>query len=434
MSRLNLLFCVVMLLFSSVCWSASHESFTEGLRAAKTGDYSAALTHFTDAENSGMDSPVLRFNLGVVHYKLGKYGQAKTYFAQIISDAKWGALAEYNLGLLSEKIGQDQQARTHYRQAAKQATTPKLRQLANAKVASQPDRNTDLDDSWIAYTSVAAGFDDNVLLADDALLTAISNEEDYFLDLVGAGSRFVKGDYADGWRVDLTGYYRAYSDLDEFDFGMVSAGTVYNRLVDDWHVQAGFKADMQFTGGDAFTSGGTFRLRAYHKFGEIGLRLTNDFGLIEGADDYDYLSGTQNRTSLELIRSLDRTRMRIGYQLNLDDRDDLGLTNEFFSYSATRHGVFAAIEQSFSNALSAEVRVNFRTSEYDDDNIEVEFDSSVTQRTRDEDRVSGNVRVAYRLSDRWNVFGEFQYIDNDANFDRYNYDSSVFMMGIERSP
>jgi hypothetical protein len=431
--RLKLLLCALTLSFSSSGWASTGDDFDNGLTASKEGDYRTALSHFTNAHNAGLNTPVLLYNLGVVQYKLGNYSESKSYFSRIVRDAKWGPLAEYNLGLLSEKVGQDVQARTHYREAANRATTPKLRQLANSKITTRPTRSTRSDDSWISYSSLASGIDDNVLLADDALLSAVSDEEDYFVDLVGAASQFVSGDYADGWRLDLMGYYRAYSDLDEFDFGLVSAGMVYNRLIDGWHVQAGVKAGAQFTGGDAFTSGGTFRLRAYHKIGQVGLRLTNDFSLIEGASDYDYLSGTQNRTSLELIRSLDDTRIRVGYQFDYNDRDDLSLTSEFFSYSPTRHRVFAAVEQSFSEKLSAEVRVSLRNSEYDDDNIEIEPDSSVTQEARDEDRLGAKIRVGYRITDRWRLFGEYQYTDNDANFDRYNYDSNLYMLGIERT-
>lgn len=431
-SSLYLFLCAFFI--SSASWGAADSDFADGIDASKAGDYHAALQNFTDAQSASMDSAVLTFNIGVAHYKLGNYRQSKTFFARITNDSKWGALAEYNLGLLSEKMGQEQLARTHYRRAAERATTTKLRQLANAKVTTQPTRNIRADDAWIAYSSLAAGVDDNVLLADDALLGTVSDEEDSFIDVLGAASQFIKGDYADGWRLDLTGYYRGYSDLDDFDFGMVSAGLTYNRLLGDWHVQTGVKADTQFTGGDGFTSGGTFRVRAYHKFGDLGLRLTNDFGVIEGSNDYDYLSGTQNRTSVELIRKLDRTRLRLGYRYDMNDRDDLTLADEFFSYSPTRHRVFAAVEQTFSDKVSAEVRVSFRNSEYDDQNTEIEPDNTVTQTTRDEDRFGANIRVGYRITNRWRLFGEYQYIDNDANIDRYNYDSSIYMVGIELAP
>ena len=208
----------------------------------------------------------------------------------------------------------------------------------------------------------------------------------------------------------------------------------HNRLVTGWHVQAGVKANVQLAGGEPFTSGAVLRARAFHRLGKLGIRLTNDLGLIAGSNDYDYLSGMQNLTTIEFSRTIDDTRIRAGYQLELNDRDDLTFTDEFFSYSPTRHRLFASAEHSLAEGLSAELRLGFRSSEYNDENIELEDDNSVTQAARDEDRVTATLRVAYQATPLWTVFGEYRHADTDANFDRYGYDSSVFMLGVERAP
>ena len=159
--------------------------------------------------------------------------------------------------------------------------------------------------------------------------------------------------------------------------------------------------------------------------------MTNDFGVIEGASDYDYLSGTRNQFTVEFIRKRNKARWRLGYQFEINDRDDLMLTNEFFSYSPTRHGVFGTVEIPFSERWVANVRADFRTSDYDDENVEIELDDSVTQMARDADRMSATLRLAYRVHKKWQLFGEYQYNDSDSNFDRYSYGSSRYKIGIE---
>lgn len=377
------------LFVSSYGWSAPSDDFAAGLTASKAGDYQRALVHFNAAHAGGKDSAVLQYNMGVVHYKLGNFEASKSHFSRITGDTKWGALAEYNLGLLFEKTGSPQRANAHYRNAFERASTEKLRQLARSKIEPPPasSDSDDTDGSWTTYASFGTGLDDNVTLADSSLDT-VSDDEDYFVDLVGAASRYLIGTYDDGWRLDLTGYYRAHTDLDDFDFGAVSAGAYHNRLVTGWHVQAGVKANVQLAGGEPFTSGAVLRARAFHRLGKLGIRLTNDLGLIAGSDDYDYLSGVQNLTTIEVRQTIEDTRIRIGYQIELNDRDDLTLTDEFFSYSPTRHRIFASAERSLAEGLSAELRLGFRTSEYNDENIELEADDEVTQVVRDEDRVS----------------------------------------------
>jgi len=418
-----------LVLASSASSATANDSYQAGISSFKSAHYEQALEHFVAARKAGLNIPTLHYNLGATHYKLGQYRLAGVAFSAIDNDATWGALAQYNLGLIANKMDQPDQAQRRFRNAKQQATTDKLKQLADAKLTS-PDSNASAP-KWTNHFSLGSGYDDNVFLADDQTLANASDESDSFLEVAAFANRYLSGNFADGWRLDLGGYYRGHNDLNDYDFGAGSVAAMYNRLLGPWHVQAGLRGDVQLAGSDHYTSGATFRTRAYRRFGSVGLRLTNDFGVIEGASSYDYLSGTRNRLTAEFIRRVNKARWRLGYLFEINDRDDLVLTNEFFSYSPTRHGVFGAVEIPLSERWAAEVRADFRTSDYDDQNVEIELDDSVTQMARDADRISTTLRLAYRVHRNWQLFVEYQYNDSDSDFDRYSYNSSRYQIGIE---
>lgn len=414
-------------------WASASDSYAAGIRAFKSGDYSEALADFDDAFRLGMDAPTLHYNLGATHFKLGDYPKAAAAFSAIESDPEWGALAQYNLGLIAEKMGHRSQAKKHFRAAKMQASSDKLRLMADARLKSNKVALTaSAQPTWNNYLAMSAGFDDNVMLADDATLESVSGEEDYFAEVVGFASRYVHGNFTNGWRFDLGGYYRAHSDLNDFDFGSASAAIMYNRLIGEWHIQGGFIGDVQLAGGDFYTSGAGLRLRAYHPLGAAGLRLTNDLRLIEGAAGYDYLSGTQNRLTVELTRRLNEIRCRGGYQFEVNDRDDLALTHEYFNYSPMRHGMFGVIEMPLSERLTAEARAAYRISDYDKANVEIEPDGTVIVSARDEGRLSAALQIGYRVAGNWELFAEYEYNNNDSKIDRYSYASNRYQIGIQR--
>jgi len=415
-------------------WASASDSYQAGIRAFNALDYEQALAQFIAARQAGMESPTLHYNLGATYYKLGKYRPAAAEFSSIGEDPNWGALAQYNLGLISEKLGERDAAQRHFETASREASSAKLRRMADAKLAETSGPRpaaAAADSDWSRYFSLGAGYDDNVILSNDATLVAASGNADYFADAAAFVSGYLAGNYADGWRLDLGATYRGYTDLDDFDFGTGFAGAAYNRLVGGWHLQAGAIGMLQLAGGDHYTSQATFRARAYHRLGRLGLRLTNDFGLIKGASDFDYLSGIQNRLTLELIGQLDQVRLRGGYRFEINDRDDLATADEFFSYSPTRHDLFGVIEMPLSKRLSGEVRADFQSSDYADDNVEIEVDNTVTVAARDADRLSVTVHLGFRITSKWQLFGEFEHSNNDSNFDRYSYNSNRYMLGIE---
>lgn len=410
-----------------------HDDYRAGLRAFKAGDYRLALKSFETSADAGMRTPTLDYNLGVVHYKLGNLTQARESFARLTDDSDWGAIAQYNLGLIAEKRGDERSAAHHYRFAVAETNSEKVRRLANAKLGQQIDVYSSLaaQSRWNLYASVGTGFDDNVTLTDVTTIDVASEQEDYFVETVGVASRYFAGDVRNGWRLDLGGYYRANADLDDFDVGSGVAGATYNRALERWHLQAGVRTNVQTVGSEHFTTGAGIRLSAYRSLGKMGLRVTEELNHIDGAGDYKYLTGMQNRARIELSRQLDQLRWGVAYEYETNDRDDLTFVDEFFSYSPSMHRAVAEVHYAFSDRLSGELQFDVRSSSYDDENVEVSLDGTVEQAERDETRFGATARLARRFSDTWQLFGEYQYTDNDANFDRYAYSSNRYLLGIE---
>jgi hypothetical protein len=420
---------LLLLCAPALGWSDTSDPYPQAIAAFKAGDFEEARDLFTEAYAAGRSGPRLLFNLGVVHFKLGEYDKARASFELLVSDAQWGTLAEYNLGLIADASGDAEAAQRHYRTVYQRADSPKLRGLASSRINGMSVTAAD-EGRWYGSFATGAGYDDNVVLANDDALQAISDEDDYFAEVSGATGGFISGDYQNGWAVDLDGYYRFYQDLNDFDFGSAGAGTNYNRMVGKWHLQAGGRVGGQFAGGEHFTSNGTARFRAYRGFDTFGVRISNDAEYVDGASDYDYLTGWRNRLTTELLRTSADTRLRLGYQLELNDRDDLVTADEFFNYSPTRHQLFAEGTFNLSDRFTVLTRAAFRKSDYDDDNVMDDGQGNAVIGKRDDNRISATLGLSYRVTKHWYAFGEYVYTDIDADLETFSYENNQMMVGI----
>ncbi len=421
-------------MLSMLCLAAgaANSEFQNGINAFRAADHERALEHFQTAHDHGVRTPTLFYNLGATHFQLGNFDESYAAFQQIGSDAEWGALAQYNMGLVEERRERSRSARVHFQAAYDRADAGRVRQLAAAKLeAHAPVARTSDEVGWVGLTSFAAGYDDNVLLTDDGSTLGFSDDEDFFFELFGVASRYVSGDMANGVRVDLAGYYRAHADLDDFDVGAVSAGLAHTRDVGAWQLEGGVRGDLQFAGSDHFTSRGTLRLQAIRHLGTATLRLRNESSYVDGASGFDHLSGWQNQSSIELARSWRGLRLRGGYELELNDRDDIQGDITFSSFSPTHHRLFADARIDVSRRTEVELRVEQRWSRYQDANVLFVDEDTLIEVKRDAERLRARMRASFRPAAAWAVFAEYQYTDNDADIDRFAYESSQVMLGFD---
>ena len=423
---LAVLFCVC-----TPTWSATTDDYRSGIEAFKQGRYVDARELFTRAYDAGRRDPTLFYNLGSAQFKLGDYTAAYESFEQIGDDPTWGPLAQYNLGLIEDKRRNSAKAQQHYRVAHATAPSDKLQQLAALKIVG-PAPATHTDNEWFGIVSMAGGYDDNVVLLNDQSLIGVSNKQDNFAEALASVSSFVQGNVERGWRADVVGYYRGYRDLNDFDYGAATLGLTYNTMTPTAQWQIGARANAQFVGADPYTTTASVRAQLLRRIGSYGLRVRNDTGYVDGADEFGYLSGWQNRLSVQLERRFGALAGRLGYDLELNDRHDSTTTTEFFSYSPTWNRIYADVTRTLSDRFDVQVRAEYQIGRYADENIEIQPDGSTVTAKRDDDRVSASLRATYHLSLAWDAFSEYAYSNNSSNFGQYEYTDNQFMIGIER--
>ncbi|MDZ7735678.1 MAG: hypothetical protein U5P41_05955 [Gammaproteobacteria bacterium] len=254
-----------------------------------------------------------------------------------------GALAHYDLGLIAESV-EDQRSAVHHYTQAYRISTPgsKVRELAVLKIKElKPDRDVSVTTrKWQGLLSAAVGYDDNANLTSDTGDDRISEEGDAFTELFGFANYYLKGDFRDGYRLNGGFYTRQYFEESEFSFSTLFLGLTRDKQWDTWHTQVGVLVNGSILEDDYFGTTGTLRLAARRNFDPFRLRLQNDLSGIDTRDSFDFLSGIRNQSTIELLRPLDIGKVRVGYQLELNDRNDQSIGNEFFSYSPIRNKVY----------------------------------------------------------------------------------------------
>jgi tetratricopeptide (TPR) repeat protein len=421
-------------LLFSICipgWCAD-DDYRLGVEAFKQGRYEEARERFAREYAAGAREPTLLYNLGSAQFKLGDYPAARRSFEAVANDPKWGALAQYNLGLIEERLGNVGTAQRHYRVAYATAQSDKLKELAALKVNDRYASASDDDDDWFGIVSLGTGYDDNVVLLNDQSLVGVSNQSDYFAEALASASGFVQGDVEHGWRADAVGYYRGYRDLSDFDYGTTTLGMTYNTMTSTAQWQFGARANAQFVGGDVYTASAIARAQLLKPLGAYRFRGRNDLSYVDGADHFGYLTGWQDRISVQIDRRVGAYVLRAGYEFEWNDRRDSSTSTEFFSYSPVWNRLYVEAVRSFGDALELELRAAYEFSRYDDENVEVQPNGAVSTAARDDDRFAAALRVTYHPFDSWNVYGEYAYSNNSSKFSQYEYTDNQVMLGVER--
>ena len=87
---LALLIPIVALVFVALAMPAhANDAFEAGIEAFEGGNYDKALRSFRKAEEQGVRTPQLRYNLGATHYRLGNYEQAAEAFRFLAQNPDW---------------------------------------------------------------------------------------------------------------------------------------------------------------------------------------------------------------------------------------------------------------------------------------------------------------------------------------------------------
>ena len=425
-SRLVVLVSLVLCVVTGRAASAAtpaEQAFEQGVQAFRAGNYQGALQSFLDARQTGLDTPGLRYDLGATYYRLGRYAEAEREFQALARDPGWAPLAHYNLGLTAQRMGRERQATGHFEQAHRTTTDPNLRVLA----ATALERLGRAAPRTRALVSVAGGYDSNVTLSQDAATVGASHQSDSFVETLAAASRGLSENTARGWVAHGGLVVRKYRDLDQFDLTGLRAGLSYETDSGRLQTSVGGYFDTVYIGGNRLERIAMVDAQMRGRL-DAGRDLRGRYQLarIAGGGGFEYLDGWQQRLSADAGFALGPAFLRVGYQLELNNRRDLQQGADFFSASPTRHSLFASVAVRELGGWQPEARGEYRISRYNDPDRQ-----NGLEVTRKDHRYGFALRASRPLSAPWRAFVDTSYYRDESNLDTYDYSRYQLMVGIE---
>lgn len=394
--------------------------FDEGVSYFRSNELREALGAFERARDAGMDTPRLRFNLALTHYKLRNYDRAEALFRSIADTPDFDALAGYHLGLIAERRGRDAEAASRYQQARERTDSDSLRRLAEAGLA----RTHSIRESSV-YAFAGGGFDDNPSLLND--INRSDTGSDSYLELFGYASHRRGAGIFDG-----SVFLRRYDNTPRSNTALISAsagrqtalagGTLQYRgevvaiRVDDERLQEEYTARFDWE-------------RALRGNRYLDARFAA--ARIQADETYDFLTGWRYRLRLRASGPLGRGWWRIGYRIELNDRDDIQESDAFFSRSPIRHRLRLETGQPLPGPFSLQGRLAYRHSRYSDADRFSNADGSTTEKRRTEDRLSARLGMRWRFIRHWSALLEYEYRDNSSSFGGFEYQRNTLLLGLE---
>jgi hypothetical protein len=187
--------------------------------------------------------------------------------------------------------------------------------------------------------------------------------------------------------------------------------------------------DAVYVGGERFEQTAAVDVQARSRLDAGGeLRGRYHLGAVAGGAGFEYLDGWEQRLTADAGFALARGLLRVGYELELNNRRDLQQGAEFFSASPTRHSLFATVAVRNIGGWQAEARGEYRVSRYHNPN---RLNGGTLEVTRKDDRYGLALRVNRRLSAPWRVFIDYSSYRNQSNLDTYDYSRQQLLGGIE---
>ena len=401
------------------------DASARGIEQFRGGDYAGALQSFLEAQRGGVDTPGLRYNLAVTYYRLGRHADAEREFSLLARDPDWAPLAHYNLGLTAQRMGRETQAREYFERARRGAEDPRLRALA----AEALERLGPPPASTSVFLSGAAGYDSNPTLLPDAATAELRDDGDAFFELLSAASHRVSGTAARAVYMHGGLYARRHDDLDPFDQAALRVGVSRDRAEAAWQRGIGVYVDHVEASSGRLQQAAILDAYAWRRLdGERDLRARYQFAAIDAGAGFGYLEGWQQRFSMGIGLPLARARVRLGYELELNDRDDFHEDGVFFSYSPTRHWLWASMAVPAGAGWRLELRGELSASRYNDPH---RLSEGAAALTREDGRWGAGLRASRPLSDGLRLFLDYGYYRNDSNISIYHYDRHQALVGVE---
>ncbi len=386
--------------------AAALQQFDSGKQAFAAQDYATALNAFEGAVSAGMTGPAVHFNIGVCAYKLARWERAEAAFREVARTPQMAALARYNLGLVARGAGRSDEAARWFAQVERESSDGRLKSLATARLAqapSPPERN------WLAFGSLAAGYDDNVALISGGEVLGVSGTDDTFAELQLAGSAPLVGD----WRFDGGVVLLDYQDLDSFDQMSLNAGGRYRKTLREWTGEAGLQLTYATLDGDGFESKRMLLLQATRPLpDDWRLRVRYRFSDIDGLDGFGGLDGTRHELGVRGLWRRDSWRVTLDYRFDASDYADDAL-------SFDRHEISVDAEYELDANWRMQAGLAHDRSNYD------------LAENGSEQRTEIALAVSRDFGSQWRAFVRYAYADNQADLPEFDYERNRISAGVE---
>ena len=168
----------------------AEQYFADGNRLFRDDLYWAALLRYSQAQEEGLDTPLLHYNTGVAHYRAGQHIRARESLLLALSDPSLRVASHYNLGLNAYALGETEEALRWFRLARDQNENENLQEFAVVAISririekEKPDEYEQREEEREAERNftdlelrakVGYGNDDNVFRTPDEPYIDLSN-------------------------------------------------------------------------------------------------------------------------------------------------------------------------------------------------------------------------------------------------------------------
>lgn len=119
---------------SSAAALGAEELFADGNRLFRDDLYWAALLRYQQANDAGMNTALLHYNMGVAHYKAGQHIRARESLLKASRSGNLQPLSHYNLGLNAMALDDYDEALEWFRKARNQDRSRQVRSLAGKAI------------------------------------------------------------------------------------------------------------------------------------------------------------------------------------------------------------------------------------------------------------------------------------------------------------
>lgn len=415
------------------------DAFNQAIIDFKEKNFEGAIRGFQMAAEQGVDVSALHQNLGSSYYKAGQYANAEAEFRLLAQDEAMAPLAYYNLGRVSVAKGNNEQAKIWFNKVLQSTQDQKLHLLANRQLDllnNTANRSNVTASKWYSLAFAAVGYDDNVTLESDTVITATKSSA-AVTRLFAYTRGILMGDVNNGLLFKGSVYSKLNSGQSQINIADYRAGLFYAKKAMQWNNELGAAAHHTTLGSSSFQDKFSFSINSKRQISStMKLDLRWVYSNINASTQYQQLNGSnQEFRALAKWNLTGKSKFKVFYQLTLNDRDDNRGTDIttglpfFFSSSPTRHRIKGVYEWVVAPKYTLEVSGEYRLSSYNDDNNEV----TPVARTigREDNRTKAGIGLIRKYRPNMDLSLEYEYVNNDSNIGRFSYSHNTLMGKIQ---